>query len=289
MKKSKFGDHWKLGIDGVKPQVYNEEHGKLLSIVAVVEDGCGGGGAERVVEKESASPSWGEVVGVAVVAVSSPTLKDDHGGSQFQRLHNQVTKMIKGFSRSPNSKNAYYNPEILTSLKHQWATDFQLQHIDHRSWKEPSQLFESMVGVGLHLNYSNFEHMLVNDGLMEGNIDGNPIISQSSLRSSSPENIVGDAHPEHQMVNRELQIYERISYEIVEPTDPETGRATTTEESSPTYSEDGDQYTDAFATNKHSEDKHLPNALVPLMRYCQYESSESSCRYMSLNLITVLS
>ncbi|RYQ78848.1 hypothetical protein Ahy_Scaffold9g108597 isoform A [Arachis hypogaea] len=435
-------------------------------------------------EEESASPSWGEVARAVAAAVSSPTLKDDTGGSQFQRLHNQVTKMIKGFSRSPDSKNAYYNPEILTSLKRQWAANFQLQHTDHRSWKEPSQLFESMVVVGLHPNCDvqalrrqyvdrkiespgklrsalgyqnqsriepniepniepqvlfvyppekklplkskdllsfcfpgglevraiertpsmselneilfgqehikqrdlsfvfrlqgadhstlygccvlveelvhkpsgllslisdkqppfsssrrhilttqrcycilsrlpffelhfgvlqsiftqerldrltksigdlsfesfdgnsedensdgNFEHMLVSDGPMEGKLDGSPMISESSLRRSSPENIVGDAHPEHQMVNGELQIYERISYEIVEPTDPETGRAMAKEESGPTYSEDGDQYTDAFATNKHSEDKHLPNALLPLLRYCQYESSESSCSF----------
>ncbi|MED6192988.1 hypothetical protein PIB30_014974 [Stylosanthes scabra] len=443
-------------------------------------------------EEESASPSWGaslfthtteEMARAVAAAVNSPTLKDDTGGSQFQRLHNQVTKMIKGFSRSPDSKNAYYNPEILTSLKRQWAANFQLQHTDHRSWKEPSQLFESMVVVGLHpncdvqalrrqyvdrkiespgklrsaLGYQNqsriepniepnispqvlfvyppekklplkckdllsfcfpgglevraiertpsmselneilfgqehikqrdlsfvfrlqgadnstlygccvlveelvqkpsgllslisdkqppfssrrhmlttqrcycilsrlpffelhfgvlqsiftqerldrltksigdlsfesfdgdyedensdytFEHVLVSDGPMENKLDGNPLITQSSLRSSSPENIAGDAHPEHQTVNGDLQIYERISCENVELTDPETGRATTKEESGPAYSEDSDQYTDTFATNKHSEDKHLPNALLPLLRYCHYESSESSCSF----------
>lgn len=95
-------------------------------------------------EEGSASPSWGasfftqtteDLARAVGTAVNSPTssvthsLKDDSGGSQLQRLQNQVTKMIKGFSRPSDAKNAYYNPEILTSLKRQWAANFQLQHM----------------------------------------------------------------------------------------------------------------------------------------------------------------
>ncbi|CAL0330285.1 unnamed protein product [Lupinus luteus] len=117
-------------------------------------------------EDGSGSPSWGALffkqttgdvartVAAAVNSTSSPLVypsKDDNGGSQFQRLQHQVTKMIKGFSHPPDV-NTNYNPEILTSLKRQWAANFQLQHMDHKSWKEPSRLFESMVVVGLDPN-----------------------------------------------------------------------------------------------------------------------------------------
>ncbi|OIV99727.1 hypothetical protein TanjilG_26065 [Lupinus angustifolius] len=435
-------------------------------------------------EKGSGSPSWGALLfkqtteDVArAVAANSPnpsviySSKDDSGGSQFQRLQHQVTNMIKGFSR-PTDVNTNYNPEILTSLKRQWAANFQLQHMDHKSWKEPSRLFESMVVVGLHPNcdvhalqrqyvdkkfegsgkfrsalgyqnqsrigpniniepqvlfvyppekrlplkykdllsfcfpgglevravertpsmselneilfgqehlkqrdmsfvfrlqgadnsvlygccvlveelvhrpsgllslvsdkqpsYSslrrqifttqrcycilsrlpffelhfsvlnsiftqerlerltkgagdlnleffegnyegensedNFESKLFSDGAVEDRLDKNPRVSQSFLGSSTAENIVSDAHQEHQMV----------TYDIVVPTDPETNRATAEEESGPTNSEDIDQYGGAFATYKISEDRHLPNAIFPLLRYSQYESSESSCSF----------
>lgn len=56
--------------------------------------------------------------------------KDDNSGSQLQRLHNQVTKLLNGFSSSPDDvENTNYNPEIFTSLKRQWAANFQLQHM----------------------------------------------------------------------------------------------------------------------------------------------------------------
>ena len=127
------------------------------------------------------------------------------------------------------------------------------------------------------------ECVLVNDGPLEDRLDGNPRVSQSSLRNSSPENIEGDSnHPEQQMVNGELHMFkDRINDENV-PVDLETDRKTAEVESTPTNSDDSDLYGDAFATNKQSEDRRLPNAILPLLRYCQYESSESSCRYLKL-------
>lgn len=127
------------------------------------------------------------------------------------------------------------------------------------------------------------ESVLVTDGPIEGRLGGNPIISQSRVRKSTPENTVDDGQPEHLVVDGELQTYkERINYDNVLLTDPVTDKTTAKEDSGPTNSEDSDQYGDAFATNKQSEDKHLPNAILPLLRYCQYESSESSCRFVSL-------
>ncbi|RZB90983.1 DENN domain-containing protein 5B isoform C [Glycine soja] len=450
-------------------------------------------------EEERGSPSWGasfftqtteDVARAVATAMNSQrpsvvySLKNDHGGSQLQRLQYQVTKMIKGFSSPPEVKYTNYNPEILTTQKRQWAANFQLQYTDHKSWKEPTKLFESMVVAGLHpncdiqalqrqcflrksegpgklrsalgyqnqsrvevepnlepqvlfvyppekqlplkgkdllsfcfpgglevnavertpsmselneilfgqehlkqrdpsfvfrlqgadnstlygccllveelvqkpsgflslisdkqLTYSplkrqrhilttqrcycilsrlpffelhfgvlnsifmqerlerltgsvgdlNLEYvegsceeenleeksecMLVNDRL-EDRHDDNPRISQSSLRNSSPENIEDDSnYPEKHIVNGDLHTFkERVNDDNAVPSDPETDRKTV-KESGPTNAEDSDLYGDAFVTNKQSEDRRLPNAILPLLRYSQYESSESSCSF----------
>ncbi|GLT81150.1 hypothetical protein SLA2020_525530 [Shorea laevis] len=77
--------------------------------------------------------------------------KDENSGSQLLKLRHQVARVLKGFSQPPEVKSGNYNPEVLTSQKRQWAS-FQLQYLDHKSLKEPSRLFESMVVVGLHPN-----------------------------------------------------------------------------------------------------------------------------------------
>ncbi|RZC85956.1 hypothetical protein C5167_026622 [Papaver somniferum] len=76
--------------------------------------------------------------------------KDD-SNSQLQKLQRQVTKVLKGWSPPAEVKRVTYNPEVLTSLKRQWAR-FQSLSLDHKSIKEPTKLFESMVVVGLHPN-----------------------------------------------------------------------------------------------------------------------------------------
>ncbi|CAH9065928.1 unnamed protein product, partial [Cuscuta europaea] len=120
-------------------------------------------GMEKI--DEPGSPSWGaslfqttedvaKAVAAAAASVRSPrpsvvySSKDD-SGSPMKKLQNQVSKLIKGLSSPPMAKSRLYNPETLTSQKRQWAS-LQLQSLDHRVWKEPSRLFESMVVVGLH-------------------------------------------------------------------------------------------------------------------------------------------
>ncbi|XWS26607.1 hypothetical protein CRYUN_Cryun26dG0045300 [Craigia yunnanensis] len=93
----------------------------------------------------------------AATAVRSPrpsavySSKDENGDSQFQKLQRHVSRVLKGFSQPPEVRSGTYNPEVLTSQKRQWAS-FQLQYLDHRSLKEPSRLFESLVVVGLPPN-----------------------------------------------------------------------------------------------------------------------------------------
>ncbi|EPS65939.1 hypothetical protein M569_08837, partial [Genlisea aurea] len=116
-------------------------------------------------EEELGSPNWGasllvqttedvaRAVAAAAAAVRSPRpsvvySSKDETGSQLKRLKNQVSRMIKGLSSPSAANGVCYNPEILTSQKRQWA-NFQVQLLNHRVWKEPSNLFESMVVVGL--------------------------------------------------------------------------------------------------------------------------------------------
>lgn len=121
--------------------------------------------------EESGSPGWSAsffmqttedvaravaAAAAAAVAARSPrpsvvySSKDD-SGSQLQKLQNQVSRLLKGLSSPPEVKSGPYNPEVLTSQKRQWAS-FQLQSLDHKIWKEPTKLFESIVVVGLHPN-----------------------------------------------------------------------------------------------------------------------------------------
>ncbi|CAK8532025.1 unnamed protein product [Lathyrus sativus] len=447
-------------------------------------------------EEESGSPSWGasffmqtteDVAKAVAAAMNTPrpsviySSKNEQGGSQLQRLQHQVTKMIKGFSRPPEVKYANYNPEILTSQKRQWAANFHLQYNDHKSWKEPTKLFESMVVVGLHPNsdvqalqrqylvrrsegssklrsalgyqnqsrvepnvepqvlfvyppekqlplkekdllsfcfpgglevnavektpsmselneihfgqehlkqrdlsfvfrlqgadnstlygccvlveelvhkpsgllsmisdkqasnsslrrhilttqrcycilsrlpffelhfgvlYSifmqerlerltksveyfnefpegsyeeenlegNSERLLVNDRLTEDKLDANPRISQSNLSNSQPKNIEDDSnHQEKQMVNEEMHTLKEGADDVnIVPIHPETDGEIIKEVSRLTISEDSNMYGNALATNKQPEDRRLPNAILPLLRCNQYESSESSCSF----------
>lgn len=119
-------------------------------------------------DEESGSPSWSasffmqttedvaRAVAAAAAAVRSPrpsvvySSKEESGG-QLQKLQHQVSRLLKGLSSPSDVQSGSYNPEILTSQKRQWA-NFQLKLLDHRVWKEPSKLFESMVVVGLPPN-----------------------------------------------------------------------------------------------------------------------------------------
>ena len=131
---------------------------------------------------------------------------------------------------------------------------------------------------------SKSKDVSVNNRLMEEHSDLSPSISQSNTRNSTPEGIEGGSnHLENQIVTGESQTYkERANDDADMLVDSET-EGTTANEESPTNSVDNDLYIDDFATNKQSEDRRVPNAILPLLRYCQYESSESSCRYLAFN------
>jgi len=97
-----------------------------------------------------------------------------------------------------------------------------------------------------------------------------------------PENIEGDGiHPDKQMIDEELHTLKvEADDDNIVPIHPETDGKIAKEESGLTIAEDNNTYSDALVASKQSEDRRLPNAVLPLLRYYQYESSESSCRYM---------
>lgn len=99
--------------------------------------------------EDSGSPSWGasffmqttEDVARAVAAAAAaataartprPSVvfssKDHNGNSPLQKLQHHVSRVLKGFSQTPEVQNGTYNPEVLTSQKRQWAS-FQLQSL----------------------------------------------------------------------------------------------------------------------------------------------------------------
>ncbi|XP_022938072.1 uncharacterized protein LOC111444270 [Cucurbita moschata] len=99
-------------------------------------------------KEATGSPGWG----ASLFLQTTEDVATDEGGSPLQRLQRQVNKVLQGFSSPPQLKTpGTYNPELLTTQKRQWA-NFQLHYLDHRSQKEPSRIFESMVVVGLHPN-----------------------------------------------------------------------------------------------------------------------------------------
>jgi len=74
----------------------------------------------------------------------------DESGSPMQKLQQQFSKIMKGFTSSPDLSGTY-NPEVLTTQKRQWSR-YQLKSLGDRCIREPSHLFESIVIVGLPPN-----------------------------------------------------------------------------------------------------------------------------------------
>ncbi|XP_020090289.1 uncharacterized protein LOC109711569 isoform X1 [Ananas comosus] len=117
-------------------------------------DSLGWGASFFMQATEDATRAFFAATSAATVQSPRPSvvysLRDDTSNSNLQKLRNQVTKMIKGYSPPPEVKGTY-NPEVLTRQKRQWAR-FHLKSTDCKSVKEPSRIFESMVIVGLHPN-----------------------------------------------------------------------------------------------------------------------------------------
>lgn len=128
----------------------------------------GGAQAFRMVDKNDGSEglkfnkshlmqTTEEVARAFIAAASAATVQPtrpsvvyssgEESGSPMQKLQQQFSKILKGFSNSPEVSGPY-NPEVLTTHKRQWSR-FQLKSLGNRCIREPSHLFESIVIVGL--------------------------------------------------------------------------------------------------------------------------------------------
>ncbi|KAG6517724.1 hypothetical protein ZIOFF_021122 [Zingiber officinale] len=118
------------------------------------DSGSPGWGASLFMQTEDVARTFFSVASAATAGSPRPSAVFSSGDmnvdSHFQKLQRRASRLLKGFSSSPEQKGSY-NPEVLTSQKRQWA-GFQLRSSDQRAVKEPSKLFESMVVVGLHPN-----------------------------------------------------------------------------------------------------------------------------------------
>lgn len=109
-------------------------------------------------------------------------------------------------------------------------------------------------------------------------------ISELSLRESKLEKVRADgSHKEHQMLDGDFGLLKKgIVDNRVLPIDAYSETVTAKSESSAAHSEDCDMNIDDCLGNKQVVERRFPNAVLPLLRYYQYESSESSSRYISL-------
>lgn len=119
---------------------------------------------------------------------------------------------------------------------------------------------------------------------MEDMLHGTAEISELSLRESKLERVTDDAnHEEHEMLEGDFCLLKKgVNDNIVVPIDLDSEMVSAKRESSTANPEDCDIYVDDCSANKQVVERRLPNAVLPLLRYYQYESSESSSRYISL-------
>lgn len=111
-----------------------------------------------------------------------------------------------------------------------------------------------------------------------------PEISEVSLRESKLDKIRADgSHEEHRMLDGDSGLLKKgIDGNAVLPIDAYSETVTAKSEFSAVHSEDCDMNIDDCLGNKQVVERRLPNAVLPLLRHYQYESSESSSRYFSL-------
>lgn len=128
----------------------------------------------------------------------------------------------------------------------------------------------------------NLDGISLNCRTPEDMMDGTAEISESDLTDSMPGGIADNGtHLEHQIIEGHVQLLKKdVDDSVVIPIDSGTEVASDKVDSGGANLEDCDTDVDDFASNKQAGERRLPNAVRPLLRYYQYESSESSSRYI---------
>ena len=132
-------------------------------------------------------------------------------------------------------------------------------------------------------NLSNEEDLAEDIGCMT--LDQSAAEDKHEGKEEYSQGIMSDeTHLEHQMHNGNFQCLKKgISDDIVVTLDREPEVVTAKTESVTVHEENHDIDVDDFTRNNQAIDRRLPNAVLPLLRYYQYESSDSSSRYMINN------
>ncbi|BFG39627.1 hypothetical protein CerSpe_259020 [Prunus speciosa] len=105
----------------------------------------------------------------------------------------------------------------------------------------------------------------------------NSIFTEERLERLTKDNGI---HLENQMLDGDFNLLKgRVIENVVVPTDPETKTASSKRDSDVANAEVSEVYVDDFSANKQAVERRLPNAVLPLLRYYQYESSESSSSF----------
>ncbi|XP_021276122.1 uncharacterized protein LOC110410638 isoform X2 [Herrania umbratica] len=128
-------------------------------------------------------------------------------------------------------------------------------------------------------NEANVDDVSTDQGALEDIQDTTIETSESSSGDSKPGGRDDGNSLEHQMLERDLDANKAVNHDPVVPIDLETDTFASKKEFSGTNPEDCDTEDDDFTTNKQAAERRLPNAVLPLLRYYQYESSESSCSF----------
>ncbi|CAK7352474.1 unnamed protein product [Dovyalis caffra] len=126
----------------------------------------------------------------------------------------------------------------------------------------------------------NLDGLSMNHRAAEDIPDGTTEISQSILRDSTPGGFADDkSHVEPQILEKHIQSSKKgaADDDDVVPIDSEKEMVSAQGESGRAKFEDCE--VDDFASNKQTQERRLPNAVLPLLRYYQYESSESSSSF----------
>ena len=104
----------------------------------------------------------------------------------------------------------------------------------------------------------------------------NGSVGFSQFRDSEPATVTDvENHLDQQVPDKDIDMLKKGVNSPAVSTEPETPEK---RESSAENGETCDVYVDDIVMTKQAVERRLPNAVLPLLRYYQYESSESSSR-----------
>lgn len=183
------------------------------------------------------------------------------------------------FHAIPSLHLLFFSCSILTEERLERLTQGILLNLESPEDCWRTERLEENVGTdsdGVSLNHRDEENMM----------DRMPEISKLSIGECKREEVTANgSHEEHQMLNGDFCLSKKgINDNVFNSLDPDSETVTAKRESSDTNCEDCDMNANDCLGNKKVVERCPPNAVLPLLPYCQCESSESSSRYISYSL-----